>query len=830
MAAGDLRKRLLQAAPNLTRQTEILVRNWLEELLSKLSTGALIEFRPKQVNDPIWGTIELLPWEVALLDTPLLQRMRGVRQLGLAQLVFPGASHGRLEHIIGVVGAVEEAIRALSRQIERWNRDHKQQSLPTIDDRDRFALRLAALFHDIGHGPFSHALEPVLEVESPLGTPVEASEETDWRRELRNCGRTLREEYTLDDEPAISEIIAVFFVLSDAMHAVLASDKVMTERSYSADELQEFIVSAIIGANRGPGASHLSALVSSQIDADKLDYLSRDAHHSGLEIGFDTDRLLARLEVLRVRADNLDGAAAELRQRAAESSEQMFYQLGIAASGFGSFEQMLIGRTFLYDRLYHHHKVRAAEAMAQRLMLIAERDRGRRFEMKEIFLSVDDDTMLRLFSNEVTHRDLSVPSASTIALAKGIIDRKLLHRAFAFRGRFIASPPGLDAEKADQNRRALWGRIVKDLDGLGARFSLGAEIHEVALRCCDVITGAGVDLPEIENLRSRLSEVGAEQIIVDLPGKKAEAIRILARYPNGAIRVPEFSFNPVKWSDAYDLQKRTGYVFCPRDVAIMVGLASKIVFLAKYGVVMAEEADGYIKAKTAPPSWIAPLIQSQVIDRAAADHLTQRRYSLLRVRPEDLQVPQEWILESPDLAIKLSNNIQEHLSGGLTAEHMRALGDVLAALYAFTDMWFGGRDVTSELADEAELQERLRQAFAIRGLKVGEGTEVNGGELDLFVADAVLVENKFKDASLDPQTSFPAAGMQGRRYAIALGSQVVIVVGAIRATAGSFPNKTEVLTVRSISSGDKNRVEIRFILPFGAPAPSREKAEKANPS
>src|SRR3954453_10594802 len=118
MAAGEPGKRLLLAAPDLVAQTERLVGDWLADLLEKLRTGSFPEFRPKQVNEPIWGTIELLPWEVALLDTPLLQRMRGVRQLGLAQLVFPGASHGRLEHIIGVVGAVEQCVQSLSRQID----------------------------------------------------------------------------------------------------------------------------------------------------------------------------------------------------------------------------------------------------------------------------------------------------------------------------------------------------------------------------------------------------------------------------------------------------------------------------------------------------------------------------------------------------------------------------------------------------------------------------------------------------------------------------------------------------------------------------------------
>ena len=79
--------------------------------------------------------------------------------------------------------------------------------------------------------------------------------------------------------------------------------------------------------------------------------------------------------------------------------------------------------------------------------------------------------------------------------------------------------------------------------------------------------------------QEELQKIGSDQIIVDVPALKADRISTLARFPNGALKIPEFSFNPVKWSDAYELQKQTGYVYCPRSVAEIVGLASKIVFL-----------------------------------------------------------------------------------------------------------------------------------------------------------------------------------------------------------------------------------------------------------
>lgn len=301
-----------------------------------------------------------------------------------------------------------------------------------IGDWDRHAIRLAALLHDIGHGPFSHAIEPVLEADAPLGSA--SPEDEGWRDEFRTLREVLASRYSLDKQPSASEIIAVMLTLSDAVHEILASDQVLTDRGGDATQLQEMIVAAILGALEGPGASYLSGLLSSQFDADKLDYLVRDAHHAGLEIGFDTDRLLAKLEVLRVREDVLDPSARELRERATKSEEGMFLQLGIAASGFGSFEQMLIGRTFLYDRLYHHHKVRVAEAMAQRLILVAERDRGRRLSLSEMFQTIDDDTFLRIFAREVSHDKIVVDSEAAAKLARRVLDRNLLHRAFAFQG------------------------------------------------------------------------------------------------------------------------------------------------------------------------------------------------------------------------------------------------------------------------------------------------------------------------------------------------------------------------------------------------------------
>jgi hypothetical protein len=202
------------------------------------------------------------------------------------------------------------------------------------------------------------------------------------------------------------------------------------------------------------------------------------------------------------------------------------------------------------------------------------------------------------------------------------------------------------------------------------------------------------------------------------------------------------------------------------------------------------------------------------------------RFSLIAVRAENLRLPDSWIHEDPDIAHRLAANIGKYLRSGLTAEHLEALSKVLEAIYAFVDTWYESDRVSRDLDSEGELQKLLRQCFGHRGLRVEEGSKVGGGELDLFVEEAILVENKFHRRTSKPSQVHPAAGMQGRRYAIALNSQVVIVMMAYQPLPGEFPSKAQSITIHPISTNDRNRVEIRFSLPYGAVKPSREEVNK----
>ena len=196
------------------------------------------------VRDPLWDNIRLDPEALAVVDTPAVQRLRYIRQLGHAFLVYPGATHSRFEHALG---AYHLARRVLSQLEEAGD--------ARLDAADRACLKLAALLHDIGHYPFSHALEEA-------GLPHH-------------------------------EVLAERQLSSGALAARLA------ELGMPAGRLLSLIQS--------PCAEPLAGLVSGSLDVDKLDYLSRDAWMCGVPYGvIDVDRLLTSLTI----AAGPDGRAA----------------------------------------------------------------------------------------------------------------------------------------------------------------------------------------------------------------------------------------------------------------------------------------------------------------------------------------------------------------------------------------------------------------------------------------------------------------------------------------------------------------------------------------
>jgi HD superfamily phosphohydrolase len=191
------------------------------------------------IRDPLWNNIRVDDVALRLIDTSVFQRLRYVRQLGLAYLVYPGATHTRFEHALG---AYHLARRTLTLLEER-------EELAPVSEDEPAVIKAAALLHDIGHYPFSHALEEI---------------------------------GALDHEEVAEQLICKGPVADTLAEALGARGPAR--------------VHALI---RGRSESPLQGLISGSLDLDKIEYLKRDALMCGVPYGeIDVDRLLHSLTIV----------------------------------------------------------------------------------------------------------------------------------------------------------------------------------------------------------------------------------------------------------------------------------------------------------------------------------------------------------------------------------------------------------------------------------------------------------------------------------------------------------------------------------------------------
>jgi len=194
------------------------------------------------IRDPLWNTIRLDPIAVRIIDTAEFQRLRYIRQLGFAHLVYPGATHTRFDHAVGVYHLARTALRFLK----------ERRPLPQEAWDGEELIPYAALLHDIGHFAFSHALEE------------------------------LEPEKVPENHEAVS---SRFFQSPELQKALDALG------SGAADRIHRLIL--------GDGKLPLRGLVSGSLDLDKMEYLRRDARFCGVPYGeVDVDRLIQGLVLL----------------------------------------------------------------------------------------------------------------------------------------------------------------------------------------------------------------------------------------------------------------------------------------------------------------------------------------------------------------------------------------------------------------------------------------------------------------------------------------------------------------------------------------------------
>ena len=339
-----------------------------------------VSYPTERIRDPVHGLVvfggsgdserdetDQIAW--SLLNTREFQRLRRIRQLGFSDLVFPGATHSRFAHSVGVYHTARQLADVIAR---RQGGSHNR-------DRKRVAL-LAALLHDVGHGPFSHAFEAAAEA---AGVP---KRHENWSAEIVQGSTQVNHILRNVDEELPGQIGALL----------------------KEEEPKDIY----------------AAIVSSQFDADRLDYIQRDRMATGVEFGHvDRDWLFDCLEVGTITIG--------------ESTPREASCLCLGPKGLSVAEEYLEARFRLYRMVYMHKTTRAAEKMLERLLRITA------LELKEVKMAhwqpvlryfVSDTPTLGLYldlddaavwSALTTLTELGKPNGHIARLAARLRDREL---------------------------------------------------------------------------------------------------------------------------------------------------------------------------------------------------------------------------------------------------------------------------------------------------------------------------------------------------------------------------------------------------------------------
>ena len=278
----------------------------LAEVDALHAAGSLVRI-PDNQDVPITDRVR------RLIDTPPLRRLASISQLGMVSLVYPGATHSRFEHSLGVY---HNAVRLLA----RFSGDDSFRAMVGCPLADAFLF--AALVHDVGHWPFCHPIEDMQL--SGLGRHEDRIARRLEEPELARC---LQRDWACDPQSVVSLLVP----------ATRGPGGVVADAGPGGSDIS--------GGNDLAGVRFLASCLSGPIDVDKLDYLQRDSLHAGVPYGrnFDAGRLTGAMCV--------HPAAA---------------RLAVGEKGRTAAEMMVFARYVMFSEVYWHHAVRAATAMLQR--------------------------------------------------------------------------------------------------------------------------------------------------------------------------------------------------------------------------------------------------------------------------------------------------------------------------------------------------------------------------------------------------------------------------------------------------------------------------------
>ena len=290
-----------------------------------------------QIRDPVHGMIELNEGEAAIIRHEAFQRLRRIHHLAMNSYVYPGATHTRFEHSLGVMHIADRMMTSLYKRPlvnKRFNKKEFEQM--------RQLVKLAALLHDVGHGPFSHGGEGVF----PEGLKHE------------HYSMAIIKEYFA---PIIKE--------------------------YFSDIRVEQVISLLDKGYLSPDKVFLGRIIDGEMDADKLDYLLRDSLYCGVRYGkYDLERILDTLTIVP--------ATEEIVHNNGAGDAGGVWLLGIDSDGIQAVEELIFARYWMFIQVYFHKTRRIYDYYLTSFLKDFLGDKFPKLNELDSYLALDDCTIL----------------------------------------------------------------------------------------------------------------------------------------------------------------------------------------------------------------------------------------------------------------------------------------------------------------------------------------------------------------------------------------------------------------------------------------------------
>ncbi len=579
----------------------------------------------KEILDPCVGYVKLNSWEIAILDTPLFQRLRKITQLGLAYQVYPTLRYSRLEHTIGVIGRLNQALQKLKEKHLLTDKEENEKiKINDILFKYETQIRLSALFHDIGHCLFSHLSENVLyELQ---GIP----DKNDYYPSVKEIIDIFNSNFASQNTNlSIAEIFSIVILGTKKVAEVLIDGNIdiyivrEKKKIRDANDLSDYLFQAArfiagLPAYNDARTVFLAQLISSGLDADKLDYMSREEHFSGIKIEMDLERIYNKIKLFHIseESDMPKELIKYSKHLVDKDAHKDFIVLGIEKGGQFSYEEFCVARLALYEKIYLHKKVRAAEAfLKKKLELISKKYKELQKVHTWLYLteSITENKFSYTDEKSVKHKTGELPMFNIIREDlevdfTEIENRYIPFRAFGFGPANAKTDNDLsrDAEfggieqnhlqldsvrfwdKLNPNRRFRPGQeslvdtfteqiakeafnILKTLKLISAR-----KTHEISNLMKDFDIDNMDSEDKLDKQKDRIIETIKNKLIIDIPDYR----RVQLKYET--LNFEEASYQTIRWTIPidqiaryYQLHRILAYIYTEHKYCPLIYLASE---------------------------------------------------------------------------------------------------------------------------------------------------------------------------------------------------------------------------------------------------------------